>query len=58
MYAITCTSTKDYSSSHEKTCRQSITLEESYALADFIFIIERFVLYRQIRFRSLRQTIF
>jgi len=36
MYAIT--STKDYSSSHEKTCRRSITSEEFYIRWLILFI--------------------
>lgn len=32
--------TKNYNSSHEKTSRSSVMLEESYMLADFIFIFE------------------
>lgn len=32
--------TKNYNSSHEKTSRSSVMLEESYVLANFIFIFE------------------
>jgi len=32
--------TKNYNSSHEKTSRSSIMLEERYVVSDFIFIFE------------------